>query len=98
METGAVPSDAEVMVTVALNHAESHVLHGENGGRTLTHTAVVRTMVKVATLPRGKTFAQDVQVKVEPSLAKDNLRVIAFVQEVHQGKVLGATVEPVPSN
>ncbi len=98
VETGAVPSDAEVVVSVALNHAESRVLHGENGGRTLTHTAVVRTMVKVATLPRGKPFAQDVQVKMEPGLAKDNLRVIAFVQEIHQGKVLGATVEPVPSN
>jgi hypothetical protein len=98
VETGSVSSDAEVVVAVALNHAESQVLRGENGGRTLTHTAVVRTMVKVATLPRGKTFAQEVQVKVEPSLAKDNLRVIAFVQEVHQGKILGATVEPVTKN
>jgi hypothetical protein len=98
VETGTVPSDAELVVTVALNHAESKVLHGENGGRTLTHTAVVRTMERVATLPRGKAFAQDVQVKTEPGLAKDNLRVIAFVQEVHQGKVLGATVEPVTKN
>jgi hypothetical protein len=72
------------------------VLHGENGGRTLTHTAVVRTMVKVGTAPRGQAFIREAQVKLEPGLSRDNLRVIAFVQEVHQGKVLGAAVELIP--
>jgi hypothetical protein len=97
VETGTAPSDSEVVVAIALNHAASQVLHGENGGRTLTHTAVVRTMVKVGTAKRGQRFAQDVQIKLEPGLARDNLRVIAFVQEVPQGKVLGATVEMVPA-
>jgi hypothetical protein len=98
VETGAVPSDAEVVVAIALNHAESRVSRGENGGRTLTHTAVVRTMEKIGAAPRGHGFAQDVQVKLGPGLARDNLRAIAFVQEVHQGRVLGATVEKVPAN
>jgi hypothetical protein len=102
VETGAAPLtdavDAEVLVAVALNHAESHVLHGENGGRTLTHTAVVRTMVKVGTAPRGQAFTREAQVKLEPGSSRDNLRVIAFVQEVHQGKVLGAAVELIPKN
>lgn len=98
VETGAVPSDAEVLLAVALSRAESHVLHGENGGRTLTHTAVVRTMVKVGTASRGQEFSQEAQVKLEPGLARDNLRVIAFVQEVHQGRVLGVAAERVPPN
>jgi hypothetical protein len=102
VETGAAPltdaADAEVFVAVALNHAESHVLHGENGGRTLTHTAVVRTMVKVGTAPRRQAFIREAQVKLEPGLARDNLRVIAFVQETHQGRVLGAAVELIPKN
>jgi hypothetical protein len=98
VETGTVPSDAEVLLAVALNHAESQVLHGENGGRTLTHTAVVRAMVKVGMTSRGQVFAGDAEVKLEPGLARDNLRVIAFVQEAHQGKVLGAAVDRVPGS
>jgi hypothetical protein len=98
VETGVVPSDADVVVAVALNRAESRVLHGENGGRTLTHTAVVRTMTKIGSVVPGQGFAQDVQVKIEAGAARDNLRVIAFVQEAHQGKVLGAAMERVTGN
>lgn len=98
IETGSVPSDAEVMVAIALSHAESQVLGGENGGRTLTHTAVVRTMVKAGMVRRGQSFAQDAQIRLEPGLTRDNLRLVAFVQQLHQGKVLGAAVRPVPAN
>ena len=98
VETGVVPSDAELVITVALDHAESQVLHGENGGRTLSHAAVVRAMARVGTLQRGETSARDAQVKLEAGLARGNLRVIVFVQEVRQGRVLGAAVERVPQN
>jgi hypothetical protein len=98
VETGAVPSDSEVVVAVALNHAQSRVLHGENGGRTLTHTSVVRTMVKIGSAARGQAFAHDAQITLEPGLSRDNLRVIAFVQEVHQGKIVGAAMANVPVN
>jgi hypothetical protein len=96
VETGTVASDAEVVLAVALNQAESHVLRGENGGRLLRHTAVVRTMMKVGSVARGQAFAKDVQVTLPPGVARDNLRVIAFVQEAHQGKVLGSAVAKVP--
>lgn len=97
VETGLVGADAEIVVVVALNHAESQVSGGENGGRTLTHTAVVRTMMKIGMVSPGQAFAQDVRVKLESGSVRNNLRVIAFVQEVRQGKVLGATEEPVPA-
>src|SRR5580698_2551150 len=98
VETGTIPDDAEIVVAVALNRAESHVLRGENGGRTLTHIAVVRTMTKIGTATPGQTFARDLQIKLEPRLTPDNLRVVAFIQEVHQGKILVSTVEMVPGN
>ncbi|MGH9498752.1 MAG: DUF1223 domain-containing protein [Terriglobales bacterium] len=98
VETDAVPSDTEVLLAVALNHAESRVLHGENGGRTLNHTAVVRAMVKIGNAVQGQPFSRDAEVKLEPGLAAGNLRVIAFLQEAHQGKVLGAAVEKVPGS
>jgi hypothetical protein len=100
LETDALPPsfglrEADVYVAIALNHAESQVAHGENAGRTLTHTAVVRSIVKVGTLRRGQAFAQDIQIKLDPGTDAHNLRLIAFVQEPGQGRVFGAVVETV---
>jgi hypothetical protein len=84
---------ADVYLVVALNHAVSQVLRGENGGRRLTHVAVVQSLTKVGSLEMGTNFAQDVRVKVDsrPDLA--NLRVIAFLQQAGQRQVLGAVME-----
>jgi hypothetical protein len=100
LETDPLPPsfglrEADVYVAVALNHAESQVAHGENAGRTLTHTAVVRSIVKVGTLRKGQAFAQDIPMKLDPGTDVHNLRLIAFVQEPGQGRVLGADVETV---
>jgi hypothetical protein len=98
LETDALPAsfglrEADVYVTVALNRAESQVAHGENAGRTLTHTAVVRSIMKVGTLRQGQAFAQDIQMKLDPGTDAHNLRLIAFLQEPGQGRVVGADVE-----
>jgi len=93
VEIGAEPSiaqsGADVYVAVALGHAESQVSRGENAGRRLQHVAVVRSMVKVGMIQPGQTFSQDVRLK-SLKLDSGNLRVVAFVQEPHQGRILGA--------
>jgi hypothetical protein len=81
----------EVYVAIALNHAESQVSAGENAGHQLTHVAVVRTLSKVAELKRGQTLNQDIAVKIDASYDPHNLRAIAFLQEPHQGRIVGAT-------
>lgn len=81
----------EVCVAIALNHAESQVSAGENAGHQLTHVSVVRTLSKVADLKRGQTVNQDIVLKIDPSYDLSNLRAIAFLQEPHQGRILGAT-------
>jgi len=97
VETAALPKGqkADVYMVVALNHAESQVSAGENNGRSLSHTAVARIMKKVGSIPKEQTFAEDVELKLTPELATANLRLVAFVQETHQGKVLGATEQAV---
>jgi len=100
LETGELQQSfglraAEVYVAVALNRAESHVSHGENAGRTLAHTAVVRSIVKVGSLRQGQAFAQDIEVKLDPGIDTHNLRLIAFVQEPGQGRVIGAAMHTV---
>jgi hypothetical protein len=89
------PSHAGVFVVVALNHAESQVLAGENGGHRLTHAGVVRSFTKVGSVDTKTSFGEDVRVPVKPSDAPANLRVIAFVQASGPGSVLGAAVQPV---
>jgi hypothetical protein len=86
--TDAVPSKAEVFIAIALDHAQSQVLRGENGGRHLEHVAVVERLTSVGKLKQGESFAKDVAVKLDHP--GDAYRAIAFVQEPDQGKVLGA--------
>jgi hypothetical protein len=98
VETGTLQApfvlrDAEVYAAVALNRAESQVAHGENAGRTLEHVAVVRSMVKVGTVRQGQTFEKDVQLKLDPGTDASNLRLIAFVQEPGQGRVIGVAMQ-----
>jgi hypothetical protein len=83
----------DVFVAVALDHVESEVLKGENGGHRLVHVAVVQQLTKVGKLQKGKSFAQDVQLKLNPGTDPKNLRLIALVQESGPGKVLGAALK-----
>ena len=62
-------------------------------GRRLTHVAVVQSLTKVGSVDKGKNFAQDVRIKLDPKTDHTNLRLIAFVQERGQGKVLGAALQ-----
>jgi hypothetical protein len=98
VEAGSLPDsskarNADIYVVVALNHAESQVLSGENGGRRLTHVAVVQSLTKVGSLEKGKGFAREVRIKLDPRTDPANLRVIVFVQESGPGPVLGAELQ-----
>jgi hypothetical protein len=97
VETGELnsASSADVVVAVALNHAESQVERGENSGRRLSHVAVVRSLATVGSIEKGKSFARDLSLKIPTGTDPSNLRLIAFVQEPGPGKVLGAASERV---
>ncbi len=100
VETDALPvsygsNGAEVYLAIAFSHAESKVSGGENSGRRLTHTGVVRGLLKIGTLRPGQNFSRDVQVKLEPGANPQNVRLIAFIQEPGAGRVVGATVQSV---
>lgn len=92
-DTNPDKHNADIYVAVALNHVESQVLKGENGGKHLVHVAVVQQIDKVGKLPKGKSFAQDVQIKLKPNEDLKSIRLVAFAQENAQGKLLGASVQ-----
>lgn len=88
--------NADVYVAVTLDHAESQVLRGENGGRRLTHVAVVESLRKVGRIDHGGSFGGDFEMKLKPGMDPANLRIVAFVQEPGTGKVLGAALRRPP--
>jgi len=97
LEVEALPGNfktrkADVFLAVALNHAESHVLGGENKGRDIQHVAVAESITKVGTVEKGKSFDRDVLVKVKSAPDPANSRLIAFVQESDAGEVVGASL------
>ena len=94
IDTDALPETmkarkADVYLVLALHHAESQVLRGENGGRRLTHVGVVQSLTKIGSIEAGKSFSQDVHVKLDSRTDPANLRVIAFIQQPGQRQVLG---------
>ncbi|MGH9528428.1 MAG: DUF1223 domain-containing protein [Terriglobales bacterium] len=106
IETDPLPEsssskEADVYLGVALHHAESQVLRGENAGHHLAYTNVMQGLKSVGVLKRGQAFSQDVEIKLEPGADtnkdQQDLRFVAFVQDRHQGKVLGATLESIGS-
>ena len=56
----------DVFVAIALDHVESQVLKGENGGKHLVHVAVVQQITKVGKLPKGKTFSSGRATETRP--------------------------------
>jgi hypothetical protein len=99
LETENLPNGtpkADVVFVFALNHAESQVAGGENAGRHLTHVAVVRNLSIVGTAESGKPFGKDVAVSLGRNVSPSNVRVIAFLQEHGQGRVLGAAEATLP--
>jgi hypothetical protein len=91
----AARHSADVYAVIALNHAESQVLRGENGGRRLTHAAVALDLVRIGRLEKGKPFSQDFQARLNSGLDPANLRLIVFVQEAGPGSVVGAALSKV---
>ncbi len=100
VEANALPEaskarKADIYLVVALNHAESQVLRGENSGRRLTHVGVVQSLTKIGSVEAGKNFSQDVRVRLDSKTDLTNLRMIVFIQQAGQRQVLGAALERV---
>jgi hypothetical protein len=92
VDASAAKHPADIFVAVALDHAESQVLKGENSGKNLAYVAVVEEIKKVGKVNKGKNFSDDVELKLKSAPDPKNLRLIAFAQEPGPGEVLGAAM------
>jgi len=83
---------AEVWVAVTETHLHSNVEAGENAGRDLGHAAVVRQLSKlgVADSRKDQAFSGTAKLAIRPDWKKENVRLVAFVQERNSRHILGA--------
>jgi hypothetical protein len=88
----SVKGPADVYLAVARNEASSQVSAGENGGRRLHHVAVIRSLQLVGTCKPGEPFQRVSSFSPGKDIDPNQLRLIAFVQERNQGRVLGAAM------
>lgn len=91
------PPRVDVYVAVTESGLANEVKNGENRGRRLEHSSVVRVLQKIGEMggaPPAK-FEHHVELPFDSSWNKENLRVVAFVQEPKVGRVLGAASAPV---
>ncbi|MEP6703752.1 MAG: DUF1223 domain-containing protein [Acidobacteriota bacterium] len=85
-------SPASVFVAVAENDLSTAVRNGENGGKTLRHTSVVRELKMIGEVPALKdSFAAEVPLQIQPSWKKQNLKVVVFAQVEQTGKIIGVS-------
>src|SRR5205823_435438 len=84
----------EVFLAVTESNLQSNVLRGENSGRKLNHTAVVRQLSAISSVTdqSAKVLTAEPAVKIENGWRRENLQAVVFVQERNSRRVLGAAM------
>jgi hypothetical protein len=97
------PGSAQPAVTVRVGSSSGTPLRKseiwlalvENGGRTLQHTAVVRTMQNLGSTPgNSATWSGNATVALDSGWKRQALHLVAFVQDHSSRHVLGAADAP----
>jgi hypothetical protein len=95
IDVAGAPKGAEVWVVVAQREARVPVQRGENRGATLTHVSVVRKWKQAGAIRNGEPGHFEVSLPVDPSWK--GVRLVAWIQEPQQGRVLGAAQKDIPA-
>lgn len=83
---------AEVLLAITESGLRSSVSRGENAGRSLNHTAVVRALSSLGSIDsQSKSFSAEPVVRIEKKWKRENLKAVVFVQERASRRVLGAS-------
>jgi hypothetical protein len=92
VQGGVAGDPAEVWLVIAETALHSEVTAGENAGHQLHHAPVVRWLHKAgsADVNKAPSFAGESDLKLESAWKRNNLRLVAFVQQKHSRQILGA--------
>ena len=79
----------DVILAITESDLSTQVGRGENHGRLLRHTGVVRELRKLGTTSGGQ-FATHHQIALNPEWRRQNLRAVVFLQEPSSLEIVGA--------
>src|SRR5215467_7808916 len=82
---------ADVFLAITENNLSSNVDHGENRGRRLTHTAVVRKLIPIGKMTGGNLFTASPAVQLLRQWKPKDLRAVAFVQGERDRRILAVS-------
>jgi hypothetical protein len=85
----------DVIVAITEDHLRTEVKSGENHGRTLTHAAVVRSMTTIGQAGSDGAASLRTEIPIASDWQRDQLKVVAFVQEQRGRSILAAAAAPV---
>ena len=80
----------DVILAVTEDNLSNKIGAGENGGRVLRHSAVVRDFRVLGKLNAG-SFQAQVPLKLEKDWKRADLRAVVFVQDAASTRILGAS-------
>ncbi len=80
---------AEAFLAITESSIETAVKSGENGGRNLRHTGVVRSLRRLGRVTEGLTETVRVSTS-SPSWKHENLKYVVFVQDPATRRIWGA--------
>jgi hypothetical protein len=86
----ATKASGDVLLAIAETGLASDVARGENAGRNLKHSAVVRKLSTIGKLKPGEPLSAEPVVKLAKQWKPENLRAVVFVEDGASRKVLGA--------
>jgi hypothetical protein len=81
--------DADVILAITETGLQSNVKGGENSGRLLKHTGVVRRLT-VLGRAKGETYSTQTSVVLPKEWKRENLRAVVFVQDRRTKHIVGA--------
>lgn len=79
----------DVLLAVTEDNLSTQIAAGENNGRVLRHSAVVRAFKRLGDVKNG-VFSAGVPLKFEKDWKRNDLRVVVFVQAPGEGRIEGA--------
>ncbi len=90
LPASAASDPAEVYLAVTEDNLSSAVGGGENAGRHLSHSAVVRALVPIGAITADK-FAASPMITFKSGWRRGHLHAVVFVQERESRRIVGAS-------
>jgi hypothetical protein len=90
LDGGRTAANATIWLAIVEDDLASQVVAGENAGRMLRHSSVVRSVTSIGKTGSDGRFQQTVPLTLDGKWRVDHLRAVAFAQPGPVGRVVAA--------